>query len=124
MKTLFKELFIIILLSIAIILILGIIFYNYIPSNKPLPQKVAYEMPEDIEKELQESVSQESAEVIVKYELDDIDMKVYKENKSYVNGKPNPFDAYKTNNNNATTGTPSGGTTGNQSNSRKPRKFK
>ena len=37
-----KEIFIIILLALAIVLILGVLFYNYIPTNKLLPGQVAY----------------------------------------------------------------------------------
>ena len=40
MKSIIKEIFIIILLMIAIALILGILLYEYVPTNKKVPNKV------------------------------------------------------------------------------------
>ena len=51
-KTFFKEFFIILLICVAIILIMAVIFYNYIPTNKIIPAKVtAYKTPENIQAE-------------------------------------------------------------------------
>ena len=49
-KSAIKEIFIILLLSIAILLILGILFYDYIPINRVIPQKEAYVTPENVKK--------------------------------------------------------------------------
>lgn len=53
-KTILKETIIILLICIAILLILGVVFYDYNPLNKILPNKVAYSTPEEIKKEIQE----------------------------------------------------------------------
>ena len=37
LKSVFKEIFIMLLLCVAIVLILGVMFYNYIPTNKTIP---------------------------------------------------------------------------------------
>ena len=41
LKSVFKEIFIMLLLCVAIVLILGVLFYNYIPTNKTIPNKLA-----------------------------------------------------------------------------------
>ena len=48
LKSVIKEIFIILLLSIAIVLILGILFYDYIPINKVIPDREAYTTPENV----------------------------------------------------------------------------
>ena len=39
LKSVLKEIFIILLLSIAILLILGILLYDYIPINRVIPER-------------------------------------------------------------------------------------
>ena len=57
-KTIIKETFIMILLCVAIILILGILFYDYIPSNKVVPIKEAYETPNNVKEEINEQITE------------------------------------------------------------------
>ena len=40
------------LLCLAIILILGILLYEYVPSSKIIPEQVSYTTPEDVKEEL------------------------------------------------------------------------
>ena len=89
-KSVIKEIFIILLLSIAILLILGILFYDYIPMNKVIPQKEAYTTPNDVQKELEEAIT-ETEKVEVTYEVTDSDLNIYKQSGSYAEGKANPF---------------------------------
>ena len=89
-KSVIKEIFIILLLSIAILLILGILFYDYIPMNKVIPQKEAYTTPNDVQKELEETIT-ETEKVEVTYEVTDSDLNIYKQSGSYAEGKANPF---------------------------------
>ena len=89
-KSVIKEIFIILLLSIAILLILGILFYDYIPMNKVIPQKEAYTTPNDVQKELEEAIT-ETEKVEVTYEVTDSDLNIYKQSGSYTEGKANPF---------------------------------
>ena len=44
-KNIIKEIIIMLLLCLAIILILGVILYEYVPSNKILPEEVSYVTP-------------------------------------------------------------------------------
>ena len=56
-KSIVKEVSIILLLCIAIILILAILFYDYIPSNKVVPNKIAYNTPENVTEEIDENIT-------------------------------------------------------------------
>lgn len=93
-KTIIKEICIALLLLIAIALILGILFYDYIPNNKTVPIKVqAYEMPEEIQTELSEAIP-EGQNIITTLYIDDTDLNAYESTNDYDKGKANPFAEY------------------------------
>lgn len=93
-KTIIKEIGIGALVLIAIVLILGIIFYDYIPSNKTVPIKIqAYSMPEDIKEDLDKAIPDEQ-EIVKTYSIDNTDLDTYEATNDYDKGKPNPFAAY------------------------------
>ena len=117
LKTIIKETFIMILLCVAIILILGILFYDYIPSNKVVPVKEAYETPNDVREEINEQIT-EIEKTEVSYEVTEKELKLYKQTSSYKPGKPDPF-AELTNETTNTTGNNNTdtNTTGNTNNS-------
>lgn len=122
-KSIIKEVFIMILLCIAIVLILGILLYDYIPSNKVIPVKEAYETPNDVKEEINEQIT-EIEKTEISYEITDADLNLYKQTSSYRPGKPDPFsesstvvnsnitdeNTANTNQNNGTTNTNSTGT--------------
>lgn len=90
-KTIIKEAGIVILLLISVALVLGIVFYDYIPNSKTVPAKTKpYALPEDIKEELGESVTA-GQNTVITYYLDDTDLNAYESNKEYQKGKPNPF---------------------------------
>ena len=110
-KAVFKEIIIILLLIFAIILLLGILFYDYMPTSKIVPSKVeeyalSPEIQEDLGKELN---NVDSEEIIKTYTLDATDLELYERTKEYNKGKVNPFTAYSS----TPTGTASGSTGGN-----------
>lgn len=90
LKSVLKEVFIILLLSIAILLILGILFYDYIPMNRVIPEREAYSTPNEIKDEINETIT-EAEKVEVTYEVKDSDLNIYKQSGRYVEGKANPF---------------------------------
>ena len=90
LKSVLKEVFIILLLSIAILLILGILFYDYIPMNRVIPEREAYSTPNEIKDEINETIT-EAEKVEVTYEVTDSDLNIYKQSGRYVEGKANPF---------------------------------
>lgn len=102
-KTIIREIFIMLLLCVAIVLVFAITLYDYIPINKVIPEKVTYEVPEDIKVELESNVSTEEAQPLnIVYSVDASDLEDYEQSGSYVPGKPNPFEAYTSNNGNST----------------------
>ena len=114
-KSILKEVFIILLLSIAILLILGILFYEYIPINRVIPEAEAYTTPENVLQELNENITESSEKVEVTYEVTDADLNIYKQAGSYTEGKANPFALEETTNTN--TNSNGNGTTNTNNNS-------
>lgn len=92
-KSVIKEIFIMLLLCVAIVLVLGVIFYNYIPTNKAIPNKLAeYTTPEDVKSKIEEQTPENETEQIT-YQIDSTDLKLYRETHGYTTGKVNPFSA-------------------------------
>lgn len=103
-KSVLKEVCIMLLLCIAIVLILGVIFYDSIPSNKAVPNKLsAYTTPENVQTEIDEEVSGMN-KVEVSYEITSSDLTLYKQTQSYTPGKPDPFSASTSTNETNTNG--------------------
>lgn len=112
-KTIIKEIGIGFLLLIAIVLVLGILFYDYIPNNKTVPIKIqAYEMPEDIKTELEEAIP-EGENIVKTFYIDSTDLNSYEATNDYDKGKPNPFAAYEVNENNSSNSTQNNNNTNN-----------
>ena len=89
-KSILKEICIILLFSVAILLILGIIFYEYIPINQTVPTREAYVTSENVKAEIDENIKS-SEKIEVTYEITDSDLNVYRQSGSYTEGKVNPF---------------------------------
>lgn len=105
-KSILKEICIMLLLCVAIVLILLVIFYEYIPSNKVVPNKLsAYTTEENIKAEIQENIEGVN-KVEVSYEITSSDLTLYKQTNGYKAGKPDPFSASTSTN----TANPNGGT--------------
>lgn len=92
-KNIIKEIIIVLLLAIAIILILGVLLYEYVPANKIIPEKVSYTTPEKVKQELQIDPSVDDTQVVVTYQIDSTDLNNYKKIQEYVPGKKNPFQS-------------------------------
>ena len=97
MKNIIKEIFIMLLLLVAIGLILAVIFYDYNPMNKEIPKAITYQMPSelsDIKEELEIPLTTNEEQIIRTYELTETDLDRYKKT-NYDAGKVNPFEDYK-----------------------------
>lgn len=92
-KSVLKEIIITLLLCIAILLILSILFYDYNPLNKIVPNKIAYSTPEEIKNEIEQNDVKDILDggVNIVYSIDSLDLNIYKKSNSYVPGKANPF---------------------------------
>lgn len=111
MKSVLKEIIIILLLCCAICLILGVVFYDYIPTNKVIPSTVEpYTTSNTIKEEINQEITEFPKQTIV-MEITDSDLKIHKQERSYDSGKINPFAKSSS----GTTNTENGGgnTTGN-----------
>ncbi len=95
-KKVIKEIIIMLLLCLAIILVLGVLLYEYVPSNKIIPEEVSYTTPQEVQEELSKSEDVENDQVILTYSIDATDLNNYERINSYVPGKTNPFSSYDT----------------------------
>lgn len=115
-KSVIKEILIVLLLCLAIILILGILFYEYVPITKTIPNEVAYTTPENVKQELLSSSDVDESQIIMTYEINSEDLSNYRRVQNYKPGKANPFSSYETSANEPTgSGSSTGGTNNNQS---------
>ena len=115
-KSVIKEIIIMLLLCIAIVLILGVIFYNYIPTNKAIPNKLtAYVTPENVKTEIEEKISESEKEEVT-YQIDATDLRLYKQTHGYTTGKVNPFSAIANDTQNVENGENQNGNEENNSN--------
>ena len=126
-KSIIKELIIVLLLCLAIILVLGILFYEYIPLAKEVPEDVKYSTSDAIEEQKTEIRGLTADEEYYSGETDSIDsddLNNYRRTQDYVPGKANPFSPYQeqpaentTNSGSSNGGTSSGSTNGGSSSS-------
>ena len=95
-KSILKEVLIILLACVAIVLIMAVIFYNYIPTNKVVPAKVtAYQTPENVEAEIvEDTIESYNTSSEKNYTIENSDLTMYKATSSYDPGKPDPFAEY------------------------------
>ena len=117
-KSVLKEVIIILLLSIAILLILMVLFYDYIPMSKVIPERAEYVTPNEVQEELAEEVTQNNT-VPITYSITDADLNIYKQSGTTVEGKSNPFaleETTTTTENNQNTGTTNNNSTTNDDN--------
>ena len=69
MKSVLKEIIIILLLCCAICLILGVVFYDYIPTNKVIPSTVEpYTTSNTIKEEINQEITEFQKQTINKKE--------------------------------------------------------
>lgn len=120
-KNVFKEIVIVLLLCLAIILLLGVILYDYVPTNKIVPEEINYSTSKEVKDELKNADEVDADKVILTYTLDQTDLNNYQSINDYRPGKTNPFSTYKTQNatkpssDGSSTGNTTGGTSGNSS---------
>ena len=99
------------LILIVLVLIYGILFYDYVPTGKVISDNVEYKLPSEIAKELEEFSVEENAPLNIVYELTATDLTGFKQ------GKNNPFASLQTNNTVEQNGNKSSGSTTNSNNS-------
>lgn len=95
-KNIIKEIIIILLLTLAIILIMGVLLYGYSPSGKILPEEVSYTTPEEAKQEIASDEGIDENQIVMTYEVTASDLKNYQKTNEYVQGKRNPFASLNT----------------------------
>lgn len=93
-KSIAKEIIIGLLLCLAILLILAVLLYSYIPNNKVIPELVSYTTPDEAKGVLKEA-EVDTSKVIMTYEVNGNDLSTAQKTNSYKAGKVNPFSTYK-----------------------------
>ena len=104
-KSILKELIIVLLLCAIILFVLGILFYDYNPINKVVPNKIAYSVPENIKNELEENVQNTLSVENKVYTIEGSDLNIYKKSKAYNPSKENPFASTSSEDENTTNNT-------------------
>lgn len=118
-KSVFKELVIVLLLCLAIVLILGILFYEYIPIGKEIPEQINYSTSETVTKQIEEADELEKEDGKNSTATEDIksdDLNNYRRTQDYVPGKANPFAAYDTSSGSTTNGSSTGSSSSSSTN--------
>ena len=115
-KNVLREIIILLLLTLAIILLLGVLLYEYVPMNKVIPETVTYTATDETRKAIEEQSAQDDGTVVLSYEVTSTDLKNYKKVNDYKAGRKNPFSTVNTGSI-SSTGTNNGntGTAGNNS---------
>lgn len=90
-KTIFKELFIGIGACIIIALLMGIMFYSYIPSSETVPMVSKYERSAELEEELSLPTVANDTKTLITYDIGKPELNGYIKTSKLVRGKPNPF---------------------------------
>lgn len=92
-KDILKEIIIVLLLILTVILVLGVLLYDYVPNNKIIPEPVAYTRSEKVSKELEEQQQTQDIDNIpnLSYEVTESQLDNYEKIQEYVSGRKNPF---------------------------------
>lgn len=94
MKNIVKETIIILLVILLSMLIFAVVLYDFVPNKIQSKETATYSATEDVKALLQDSVAQESENIILTYEVTSTDLTNYEKAKEYVPGKQNPFEVY------------------------------
>ena len=94
--TIAKQVLLTFVTVIAVGLVLAVVLYQYIPTNKIIPTKVkAYKTSQEVATEIAETQQSDALTKQEKnYEITDADLSLYRSTQSYNPGKPDPFDDY------------------------------
>ena len=96
MSKIIKEIIIMLLVCLAIMLLLAILLYKYIPNRKAVPEITTYVASEEVQEFIDDNVDSKdkSEDVVLTCEVTSSDLKNYQATEDYVPGKANPFGTY------------------------------
>lgn len=90
-KVIIRETIIALLVCLAVLLLLSVALYNYIPTNKVVPEVIQYEPSKEVKNQLNTEVKDDSEEILMTYEITANDLDNYERIDEYNPGKANPF---------------------------------
>ena len=111
-KVIIRETIISLLVCLAILLILSVALYNYIPANKVVPESVEYTPSTEIKNQLNAEVEDNSSEILMTYEITASDLDNFEKTNEYNPGKANPFSVVSSDPGDTGSGDNSGSTGG------------
>lgn len=91
MGNILKEITIMLLVCLVGILLFAVVFYEYIPNRKVVPEVTKYAASEQVQQALADDIDKRDDQIVLTYEVTSSDLNNYKNNKKYVPGKANPF---------------------------------
>lgn len=99
-----KEIIILLLVCLVTMLLLAVVFYNYLPARKIVPEVVTYKASDTVTELLADNIDSTDNDVLLtyeggEYEVTKSDLKNYENIKKYVPGKSNPFAKVETSDN-------------------------
>ena len=99
-----KEIILFLLVCLLTMLLLAVLFYNYLPARKIIPEVVTYKASDTVTELLADNIDSTDNNVLLtfeggEYEVTKSDLKNYESIKEYVPGKSNPFAKIETSNN-------------------------
>lgn len=95
MTKIIKEIIIMLLVALACMLLFAVIFYEYIPNRKVVPEISKYSASEKIKELKADNIDQRNEQIIKTFEVTSSDLSNYKVTNDYVAGKSDPFDSTK-----------------------------
>lgn len=106
----FKEIVLAILILIVILVTMGIVLYDMLPSLKKIPKAQEYTKSLEAEKILDEVVNQQESQTAIKrYRMTKAELNSLSNKKRFDKGKSNPFADYTTKPTTSPEGSSSGG---------------
>ena len=97
MAKIIKEIILMLLTCLAGMLLFAVVFYNYIPNRKIIPEIAVYNASEKIKELKSDDIDKRNETIIKTFQVTSSDLINYKIANDYVAGKSNPFGSAKTN---------------------------
>lgn len=91
----FREIILTIIPSIAVILILvGIVLYNFNPTASSIPEVPEYFTSSEVDTVINQSNTEDKKEILKTYSVSQSQLNTYEQVNSYIPGKAHPFSTY------------------------------
>lgn len=93
MSKIIKEIIIMLLVCLVGMLLFSVIFYEYIPNRKIIPEVTQYSASDKIKEQMADDIDKKDDQIVKTFEVTSSDLNNFKVTKDYVAGKANPFAA-------------------------------